>query len=82
MFISLECPAGLYGEHCSNNCGNCLNNTNCHHVNGTCSEGCEPGYQEHNCTEGKYLYRVNLKKKNAFERNLLQSVQNTLFQYQ
>lgn len=45
MFISLECPAGLYGEHCSNNCGNCLNNTNCHHVNGTCSEGCEPGYQ-------------------------------------
>lgn len=63
MFISLECPAGLYGEHCSNNCGNCLNNTNCHHVNGTCSEGCEPGYQEHNCTEGKYLYRVNLKKK-------------------
>lgn len=81
MFISLECPAGLYGEHCSNNCGNCLHNTNCHHVNGTCSEGCEPGYQEHNCTEGKYLYRVNLKKI-AFERNLLQSVQNTLFQYQ
>lgn len=59
IFVSLECPVGLYGDHCNNNCGNCLNNTTCHHVNGTCFEGCEPGYQEHNCTEGKHLYREN-----------------------
>lgn len=56
MFLSLECPVGLYGDHCNNNCGNCLNNTNCHHVNGTCSEGCDPGYYEHNCTEGEHFY--------------------------
>lgn len=44
MFVFLECLVGFYGEYCSNNCGNCLNNINCYYVNGICFEGCEFGY--------------------------------------
>lgn len=48
----LECSYGYYGERCSNKCGQCLNSTACHHVTGTCVNGCEPGYKAPNCTEG------------------------------
>lgn len=51
-YIMLECSYGYYGERCSNKCGQCLNSTACHHVTGTCVNGCEPGYKAPNCTEG------------------------------
>lgn len=47
-----ECKASFYGENCSNSCGHCLNETACHHVNGTCDKECEPGYQTPYCIEG------------------------------
>lgn len=63
--ILLECRYGYYGERCSNECGHCLNNTACHHVTGTCVNGCEPGYKAPNCTKGIiYFFIKNLKKKN------------------
>lgn len=55
----LECSDGFYGEECSSSCGHCLNDSACHHVTGTCDQGCEPGYQAPNCTEG---ILCNIKK--------------------
>lgn len=54
-FVRLECIAGYYGEECGSICGYCLDNTTCHHVTGSCNEGCQSGYQEPNCTEGDSL---------------------------
>lgn len=54
-FVRLECIAGYYGEECGSICGYCLDNTTCHHVIGSCNEGCQSGYQEPNCTEGDSL---------------------------
>lgn len=51
MLFSLDCPFGFFGEGCSSQCGHCLHQT-CHHVTGVCEQGCEPGYQAPNCTEG------------------------------
>lgn len=54
-FVRLECIAGYYGEECGSICGYCRDNTTCHHVTGSCNEGCQSGYQEPNCTEGDFL---------------------------
>lgn len=40
-----ECSSGTYGENCTYQCGGCLNAVSCDHVNGTCFEGCTPGWQ-------------------------------------
>lgn len=36
-------------------CGNCIESEQCHHINGTCMNGCDRGYQGLHCTQGKYL---------------------------
>lgn len=48
----LECNQGTYGKDCLHRCGSCINQTNCHYVNGTCFEGCGPGYLGDKCVEG------------------------------
>ncbi|KAK3795272.1 hypothetical protein RRG08_055834 [Elysia crispata] len=48
-----KCPNGSYGEECTKTCSDhCAGDQNsCHHVNGTCDLGCEPGYQGSSCTQ-------------------------------
>lgn len=53
FFNILECVRGVFGDACKNQCGNCANNTKCHHVTGTCLHGCEPGYLEDDCSLSK-----------------------------
>ena len=53
-FFSLECMSDFYGENCSKNCGYCLNNETCHHINGNCEHGCNPGYMAPFCNEGNH----------------------------
>lgn len=48
----LECNQGTYGKDCQHRCGSCINQTHCHYVNGTCLEGCGPGYLGQRCDEG------------------------------
>lgn len=45
----------MFGDGCKNKCGSCANNTNCHHVTGTCLHGCELGYLEDDCSKSKLL---------------------------
>lgn len=44
-----ECIAGKYGLDCKEDCGNCFDNSQCFHVNGTCLSGCSASYQGHTC---------------------------------
>lgn len=45
-----ECESGTYGKECKGRCGHCLNSTDCFHVNGTCLNGCGPGFRGNMCT--------------------------------
>ncbi|KAK3749630.1 hypothetical protein RRG08_049144 [Elysia crispata] len=55
-----ECAIGYYGEGCKMNCNEtCAGQNNpCNPVNGTCNQGCDPGYQgvfcSKECDEGFY----------------------------
>lgn len=44
IFGFAECENGKYGLNCENNCGHCQQDTQCHNVNGSCLQGCSPGY--------------------------------------
>lgn len=46
----------MHGENCGIACGNCLAKEQCHHINGTCMNGCDRGYQGSKCTEGDHCY--------------------------
>lgn len=51
--LIVECDNGTYGNGCNRTCGHCANKTICYHVNGTCFEGCDPGYRGSRCHQGK-----------------------------
>ena len=40
----IACENGTYGSDCNNTCGQCINDEVCIHTNGTCLNGCDPGY--------------------------------------
>lgn len=46
-----ECVNGQYGDGCENVCGQCADFSQCHHVNGVCLSGCNPGYTGKGCTQ-------------------------------
>ena len=56
-FITV-CDGKKYGVNCTEDCGSCLNLEQCHHVNGSCLNGCNAGYRSQDCTEGKRLIRM------------------------
>ena len=47
-----ECTDKRYGPECRNVCQNCLNGEQCHHVNGSCPNGCDKGTYGDNCDIG------------------------------
>ncbi|XP_078327529.1 uncharacterized protein LOC111116790 [Crassostrea virginica] len=54
-----KCGNGTYGVNCSEDCGACLNDTECHHVTGECPSGCEQGWKttkkcDKGCIDGRY----------------------------
>lgn len=58
-FGFVACNNKGYGEKCSTPCGNCLGLAQCHHLNGTCTDGCNPGYQGSACNDGRNLVLLN-----------------------
>ncbi|GFO17529.1 receptor-type tyrosine-protein phosphatase kappa [Plakobranchus ocellatus] len=48
-----KCPIGKYGPGCSQTCSNtCKGEGNpCHHIDGGCLQGCDPGYQGNQCKQ-------------------------------
>eukprot|EP00105_Crassostrea_gigas_P044220 XP_019928368.1 PREDICTED: protein draper-like [Crassostrea gigas] len=53
-----ECPDQTYGPECQQICGNCKNKESCHHVNGSCLNGCDRGVNgekcDKACPDGRY----------------------------
>jgi hypothetical protein len=45
------CIDGFYGANCLAECGKCGRGHSCNRVDGTCPEGCLPGYIPPSCTE-------------------------------
>ncbi|XP_056002334.1 multiple epidermal growth factor-like domains protein 11 [Ostrea edulis] len=43
------CDQHKYGQHCPLQCGNCSDGETCHHVNGTCLNGCDVGVEGDKC---------------------------------
>ena len=52
LLFFIVCSDGTFGKNCTEQCGECLGKEKCDHVNGTCVNGCNPGYQGITCTEG------------------------------
>ncbi|GFN78794.1 Zinc finger protein [Plakobranchus ocellatus] len=50
-----ECSDGRYGSGCSQTCSvNCAGQGNpCDHVDGRCTQGCDPGYQGSKCEQSE-----------------------------
>lgn len=46
------CDGGTYGDNCILTCGNCEESEQCHHIDGTCMNGCDSGYQSVKCNQG------------------------------
>ena len=52
IFVT-ACTSGRYGQDCTEMCGNCAGGAVCDHVDGTCSVGCDPGWQGGTCKQGQ-----------------------------
>lgn len=55
LHIFLVCDGGTFGKECKNACGKCLEQHDCFHTNGTCLNGCAPGYQGIFCKKRMYV---------------------------
>ena len=64
VFFLVGCSNMTFGQDCNNTCGHCLNNDVCHHVNGTCLRGCNPGYHGDLCAARK---KITLHNTNVHE---------------
>ena len=51
-YLPTECDGGMFGKYCNESCGKCFNDGQCHHINGSCLNGCDSGYHGINCTYG------------------------------
>ena len=60
IFFILACENLTYGLDCREVCGNCLNLKQCNHINGSCMEGCDPGFQGEKCVRGTFTNLVFL----------------------
>ena len=49
LIIYSVCDDGTWGENCSSECQNCLNDNKCDTVNGFCPNGCTAGWREPTC---------------------------------
>ena len=51
----IACNNGTFGHNCSEQCGSCVKFGQCHHINGTCLEGCVSGFIGSTCTQRMYI---------------------------
>lgn len=50
---------------CKQMCGRCYGNEQCHHVKGTCPNGCDAGVYEPYCKTGELVIKCFSGKKNT-----------------
>lgn len=55
--LFVDCDEGRYGMHCQYNCSrHCREEFHCYHINGSCLDGCAPGYDGPFCNICKYIF--------------------------
>ena len=60
LLCYVVCDDGTYGINCVHNCSpNCLNNSTCNEETGHCEAGCNPGYSNALCNQGKLMFLQN-----------------------
>ena len=52
FYFSSACDNGRFGMECSEFCGHCNANAQCHHITGLCTTGCSPGFNGTLCKDG------------------------------
>ncbi len=60
--VYLECDTGFYGEDCKFRCGKCEGGPQCDKETGACPHGCELGWVEPRCSQGKDHRHTNAEK--------------------
>ena len=50
---------GTFGQGCANQCGQCKDDVPCDVIDGTCPEGCAPGWVLNNCAQSKLCHSLN-----------------------
>nr|XP_022309660.1 multiple epidermal growth factor-like domains protein 10 isoform X2 [Crassostrea virginica] len=50
--LGQECGNNTFGQDCTSVCGHCSENEHCHHINGSCLNGCDPGFNRLMCDQG------------------------------
>lgn len=74
-FCITECREGWYGVNCSQQCsGHCKDDTPCNHVTGLCDNGCDAGWKELKCDEGKTCNLTSTKKNYRKHQKIAQSI--------
>ena len=62
-----ECPDGLYGHECQENCStNCIVSGSCDSMSGQCEGGCQAGWKQSKCDTSKDMQLLNICKTNYF----------------
>ena len=57
FLFCIVCDNSTYGSNCVHNCSrNCLNNSPCNKETGYCKAGCNPGYTNALCNQGKLMF--------------------------
>lgn len=56
MGFPIACGRGYYGAECQQECGYCLDLTQCVHTNGSCLTGCKAGYNGETCKACEWKY--------------------------
>ena len=60
-----ECPDGLYGHECQENCStNCIFSGSCDSMTGQCEGGCQAGWKKSKCDTSKDMQMLNICKTN------------------
>lgn len=57
------CDNGYFGAECNRKCGHCLEADRCHHINGSCLNGCLYGYKGDYCNESLYFFHFSADYK-------------------
>ena len=56
FFFNIACDPGTYGQRCGKRSGYCWKKENCFHTNGTCLNGCDPGYSGDLCNACVFIF--------------------------
>ena len=72
IFFSEKCTSGFYGHNCLDACGHCLGTSACDPVNGRCTNGCAPGWQQTaKCDISRWYFTIDISISNFINVSII-----------